>query len=122
MKHWMAWAAPCALALAAIASGQAVAAAQQSEPVVLAASAPLDGNHAGPEISRYVFSKFVEHIGRGIYGGVWVGAESPIPTTPGLRNDVLAVLRRIKVPLVRWPGCCLAGRLEEHTSALQSIM
>src|SRR3546814_18180525 len=79
MKHWMAWAAPCALALAAIASGQAVAAAQQSEPVVLAASATLDGNHAGPEISRYVFSQFAEHIGSGIYGGVWVGAESPIP-------------------------------------------
>src|SRR3546814_4727761 len=97
MKHWMAWAAPCALALAAIASGQAVAAAQQSEPVVLAASATLDGNHAGPEISRYVFSQFAEHIGSGIYGGVWVGAESPIPNTHGLRNDVLAALRRLKV-------------------------
>src|SRR3546814_8026650 len=47
--------------------------------VVLAASATLDGNHAGPEISRYVFSQFAEHIGSGIYGGVWVGAESPIP-------------------------------------------
>src|SRR3546814_3959523 len=76
--------------------------------VVLAASATLDGNHAGPEISRYVFSQFAEHIGSGIYGGVWVGAESPIPNTHGLRNDVLAALRRLKVPLVRWPGGCFA--------------
>src|SRR3546814_1575293 len=48
------------------------------------------------------------HIGSGIYGGVWVGAESPIPNTHGLRNDVLAALRRLKVPLVRWPGGCFA--------------
>ena len=33
---------------------------------------------------------------------------SPIPNTRGLRNDVIAALRELKVPLVRWPGGCFA--------------
>src|SRR4029453_14723225 len=40
--------------------------------------------------------------------GVWVGADSPIPNTRGIRNDVVAALKAIKVPNVRWPGGCLA--------------
>lgn len=47
----------------------------------------------------------------GIYGGVWVGKDSPIPNTRGIRKDVVGALRAIKVPNVRWPGGCFA---DEH--------
>ena len=49
-----------------------------------------------------------EHLGRGVYEGVWVGPDSKIPNTRGIRNDVVAALKALKVPNVRWPGGCFA--------------
>jgi alpha-N-arabinofuranosidase len=43
-----------------------------------------------------------------IYEGLWVGDGSPIPNTRGLRDDVLAALKEVRVPLLRWPGGCFA--------------
>ena len=63
---------------------------------------------AGPTISRDIFGQFAEHLGTGIYGGVWVGQDSAIPNVRGIRSDVVAALRAIKVPNVRWPGGCFA--------------
>src|SRR6186713_1575324 len=63
---------------------------------------------AGPKIDRNVFGQFAEHLGTGIYGGVWVGADSDIPNVRGIRSDVVAALRAIRVPNVRWPGGCFA--------------
>ena len=37
-----------------------------------------------------------------------MGPGSPIPNTRGIRNDVVAALKAIKVPNVRWPGGCFA--------------
>jgi alpha-L-arabinofuranosidase len=68
----------------------------------------IDAAQPGPTISRHVFGQFAEHLGRGIYEGVWVGPESPIPNTRGIRNDVVAALKALKVPNVRWPGGCFA--------------
>lgn len=62
----------------------------------------------GAVISRYVYGQFSEHLGRGIYDGVWVGPDSGIPNTRGIRNDVVAALKAIKVPVIRWPGGCFA--------------
>ena len=59
-------------------------------------------------INRNIFGHFSEHLGRGIYEGLWVGTDSPIPNTRSIRNDVVAALRRIKVPVLRWPGGCFA--------------
>ena len=59
-------------------------------------------------ISKYIYGQFTEHLGHCIYGGIWVGKNSPIPNTRGLRNDVLEALREINVPVVRWPGGCFA--------------
>ena len=59
-------------------------------------------------ISRYIYGQFAEHLGHGIYGGVWVGENSSIPNTRGIRNDVVAALKAIRVPAVRWPGGCFA--------------
>ncbi|UVO53704.1 alpha-N-arabinofuranosidase [Sphingomonas sp. SUN039] len=62
----------------------------------------------GAVINRDIFGQFAEHLGRGIYGGVWVGKESKIPNVRGIRSDVVNALRAIKVPVVRWPGGCFA--------------
>ncbi|MGJ4730331.1 alpha-N-arabinofuranosidase [Luteimonas sp. SDU101] len=72
------------------------------------ATATLRADQPGPEVSRYLFGQFAEHLGYGIYGGIWVGEDSKIPNTNGYRNDVVAALKELKVPVVRWPGGCFA--------------
>ena len=59
-------------------------------------------------ISKNIYGHFTEHLGRCIYGGIWVGKNSTIPNTRGIRNDVLNALRAMHVPVVRWPGGCFA--------------
>jgi alpha-N-arabinofuranosidase len=59
-------------------------------------------------ISRYIYGQFAEHLGRCIYDGIWVGENSSIPNTRGIRNDVVAALKEINVPVLRWPGGCFA--------------
>ena len=49
-------------------------------------------------ISRHIYGHFAEHLGRCIYGGLWVGEDSPIPNTRGVRNDVIAALRAVQDP------------------------
>jgi alpha-L-arabinofuranosidase len=68
----------------------------------------VDVSKAGPKIDRNLFGQFAEHLGSGVYEGVWVGPGSSIPNTRGIRNDVVAALKAIKVPNVRWPGGCFA--------------
>ena len=63
---------------------------------------------AGPQINRHIFGQFAEHLGRCVYEGLWVGEDSPIPNVRGIRSDVVAALRAIKVPNLRWPGGCFA--------------
>ncbi len=59
-------------------------------------------------IHRNIYGHFSEHLGRCVYEGYWVGEDSPIPNTRGIRNDVVQALRRLKVPVLRWPGGCFA--------------
>ena len=68
----------------------------------------VDTGKPGATIDRHIFGQFAEHLGSGVYGGIWVGKDSSIPNTRGIRNDVVAALRAIKVPDVRWPGGCYA--------------
>jgi len=88
--------------------------------LAIAISAPLvsqDGSSAfltvdasgGTEtISRHIYGHFSEHLGHCIYGGYWVGYDSEIPNTNGIRNDVVEALRKIAIPNLRWPGGCFA--------------
>jgi alpha-N-arabinofuranosidase len=62
----------------------------------------------GAKIDRHIYGQFAEHLGRGIQEGIWVGEHSAIPNTRGFRNDVVAALRDLHVPDVRWPGGCFA--------------
>ena len=59
-------------------------------------------------IPKEIYGHFAEHLGRCIYGGIWVGEESEIPNEKGYRVDVLEALRALKVPVLRWPGGCFA--------------
>jgi alpha-N-arabinofuranosidase len=59
-------------------------------------------------INRNIYGHFAEHLGRLIYEGLWVGEDSPIPNTRGLRNDVIGVLKELHMPVLRWPGGCFA--------------
>jgi alpha-L-arabinofuranosidase len=60
------------------------------------------------KINKNIYGHFAEHLGRCIYEGIWVGEDSEIPNTNGIRNDVLQALKNIEVPVLRWPGGCFA--------------
>jgi len=59
-------------------------------------------------INKEIYGHFSEHLGRCIYEGVYVGENSEIPNTNGMRNDVVKALKEIKIPVLRWPGGCFA--------------
>jgi alpha-N-arabinofuranosidase len=73
-----------------------------------AASFALDAAKPGPVINRNIYGHFAEHLGRCIYEGIWVGPDSSIPNTKGYRNDVLAAMKGLNMPVLRWPGGCFA--------------
>ncbi len=79
-----------------------------------AASFALDTAKPGPVINKNIYGQFAEHLGRCIYEGLWVGPDSPIPNTKGYRNDVLAALKTLAVPQLRWPGGCFADEYHWH--------
>lgn len=62
----------------------------------------------GAKIEPDLHGQFMEHLGRNVYEGIWVGENSSIPNTRGYRNDVLSALKKLKVPVLRWPGGCFA--------------
>ncbi len=72
------------------------------------ASLVLHADQPGARINRNIYGQFAEHLGHGIYGGLWVGPDSPIPNTRGIRNDVTAALKRLNIAVLRWPGGCFA--------------
>src|SRR5215469_1328065 len=90
--------------LLALAAAALPALAQQAS----SASLTIHADRSGPRVNRQLFGQFAEHLGAGIYGGIWVGENSKIPNTRGYRNDVLQALRDLKVPVIRWPGGCFA--------------
>ena len=59
-------------------------------------------------ISRYIYGHFAEHLGHCIYGGIFVGKDSPIPNENGIRKDVVEAMKAIDLPVLRWPGGCFA--------------
>ena len=68
----------------------------------------VDADLGEHTISRHVYGHFAEHLGRCIYDGVWVGEDSPIPNTRGMRTDIVEALRALDMPNLRWPGGCFA--------------
>lgn len=58
------------------------------------------------KIEKEIYGHFSEHLGRCIYEGIYVGENSPIPNVNGMRVDVVEALKKIKIPVLRWPGGC----------------
>lgn len=68
----------------------------------------VHGDQPAAKYDRRLFGQFAEHLGSGIYGGLYVGTDSKIPNVKGFRRDVIDALKAIKVPVIRWPGGCFA--------------
>jgi len=95
------------VAVLLFASAPVLPAAEPAGPAH-AATLVVHAGQPGAEIDPNIYGQFSEHLGRCIYEGIWVGEDSPIPNTRGIRNDVVAALKKLKVPLLRWPGGCFA--------------
>ncbi len=59
-------------------------------------------------INKNIYGHFSEHLGRCIYQGLYVGEGSPIPNVRGIRTAAVEALKKIGVPVLRWPGGCFA--------------
>ncbi len=68
----------------------------------------VNGENSQERISRNIYGMFSEHLGRDIYGGFWVGENSDIPNNDGIRLDIVQALKKIHIPVLRWPGGCFA--------------
>jgi alpha-N-arabinofuranosidase len=90
--------------LAAVLSLLTLAASANSQTCSLV----VDASNLRIKINKNIYGQFSEHLGNCIYGGIWVGEKSKIPNTNGIRSDVAEALKRIKVPVLRWPGGCFA--------------
>ncbi len=68
----------------------------------------IKNSESAPIINKNIYGHFAEHLGRCIYGGLFVGDTSKIPNTNGVRNDIIKALKELKIPNLRWPGGCFA--------------
>jgi alpha-L-arabinofuranosidase len=68
----------------------------------------INTQQPGATIAPEIYGHFAEHLGRCIYGGIWVGEDSSIPNDQGIRLDTVAALRKLELPVLRWPGGCFA--------------
>ena len=68
----------------------------------------VDVDNKKCRIAPEIYGQFSEHLGRGIYEGIFVGEDSEIPNVKGMRKDVVEALKNINIPLLRWPGGCFA--------------
>lgn len=68
----------------------------------------IDKSNKLSKINKDIYGHFSEHLGRCIYGGIYVGKDSPIPNINGFRTDVVEAFKAIKLPVLRWPGGCFA--------------
>jgi alpha-N-arabinofuranosidase len=69
----------------------------------------LNTSEAKSVINKNIYGHFAEHLGNCIYNGFYVGDTSKtIPNTNGVRNDIIAALKKLKVGTLRWPGGCFA--------------
>lgn len=67
------------------------------------ASLILDRNYVVGPVDRRLFGSFIEHLGRAVYGGIYEPGH-PEADEQGFRRDVLSLVKRLNVPVVRYPG------------------
>ncbi len=87
----------------------------------------LNADQPKEVINRHIYGHFAEHLGRGIYDGIWTYDSSGDIT---IREDVVEALKAIKIPNLRWPGGCFAdyyfwkdgiGPREERPSIVNAL-
>lgn len=72
-------------------------------------SITIDVKKGKDTINRNIYGHFAEHLGRCIYGGFYVGENNKlIPNQNGIRLDIVNALKKLKIPVLRWPGGCFA--------------
>src|SRR5260370_13419477 len=98
-RRFLGQAASTALALGADSWLARMAAAQASKT----ARVILDPVRRVAALDRRVLGSFLEHLGRAIYGGIY-DPGSKLADGDGFRKDVLAEGRKLRVPVVRYPG------------------
>jgi len=96
----------CVLALAVLAAFSAPAAVVEDARVN--ATVTVNLTHDVGKVSPLIYGQFLEHFHRIVYGGVY-DPQSPLADKNGFRQDVIEVMRRIHVPILRWPGGCFAS-------------
>lgn len=74
----------------------------------MATSYSIDQRRVSKRRNAMLYGQFIEHFHRQIYGGVY-DPESPFAGPDGLREDVLEAMRKIRVPILRWPGGCFVS-------------
>jgi alpha-N-arabinofuranosidase len=84
-----------------------MAQAQTNQPAA-AAELTIKVDQPGGTINKNIYGHFAEHLGRCIYDGLFVGKDSKIPNTDGVRTDIIEALKKIQIPVLRWPGGCFA--------------
>lgn len=72
------------------------------------AKAIVNAKRSKGRINRNIYGHFAEHLGRCIYNGIFVGESSDIPNVNGMRTDVVEALKKMGIPVLRWPGGCFA--------------
>lgn len=55
------------------------------------------------EIDRRIYGSFIEHLGRAVYGGIFEPGHTAADEN-GFRKDVLDLVKKLNVPIVRYPG------------------
>ena len=69
----------------------------------------LNADKGKDTINKNIYGHFAEHLGHCIYGGFYIGdSNKTIPHKDGVRLDVIDALKKLKVPVLRWPGGCFA--------------
>jgi alpha-N-arabinofuranosidase len=60
-------------------------------------------NYVIGEISPKIYGSFIEHLGRAVYNGIYE-PEHKSADDMGFRGDVLELVKKLGVPIVRYPG------------------
>ncbi len=63
----------------------------------------LDKDYAIARIDPRIYGSFIEHLGRAVYGGIYE-PDHPTADAEGFRRDVIDIVRKLGVPVVRYPG------------------
>ncbi len=63
----------------------------------------MDRDFAIGAIDPRMYGSFIEHLGRAVYGGIYEPGH-PTADANGFRRDVIELVRKLDVPVVRYPG------------------